>query len=67
MRTEEFSPSFQLLLKQCTFIDNRDIKEVHDWCKEHNIYAFFVGSNYDKHVWFVEDEHNRVMFMLRWV
>lgn len=66
MCTKEYSHSFQLLLAQCTFIDKKDVKEVYNWCKEHNIYAMFVGSNYDKDVWFVKDENNRVMFMLRW-
>lgn len=67
MRTEDYSHSFQLLLKQCTPIENGDIKQVHDWCKEHNIRAIFVGSNYGKNIWFVEDEQSRVLFTLRWV
>lgn len=67
MRTEEYSPSFQLLLAQCTTIEKREITEVQDWCDEHNIHATFVGSNYDKDIWFVKERDSRILFMLRWV
>lgn len=67
MRTEEYSHSFQLLLTQCTTIEHRDIKEVQNWCDENNIHATFVGSTYDKDIWFVKESNDRMLFVLRWV
>lgn len=62
----EFEESFKELIRNSVSIADCDREEIAAWCKDNNINAIFVGMNFHNHIWFIKENDDRVLFMLRW-
>lgn len=63
----DYEESFQEIIINSISITHKNVEEIESWCKENNVDAVFVGTKYDKYIWFVKGHDSRVLFTLRWV